>query len=51
MDANHASNHNNIDTDSNKAVRNVEDIYDDSIKDNRNLCVPQAVLNVINVSG
>ncbi len=51
MDVNHVSNHNNIDTDTHKAVRNVEGIDSNGIKNNRNLCVTQAVLDVINISG
>ncbi len=51
MNANLVSNHNNIDTDSIKAVRNVKKIEGDGIKENRNLCVLQAVLDVINISG
>ncbi len=51
IDADYASNHNNIDTDTNKAVRNDKGIDDNIFKDNRNLCNPQAVLDVIKVSG
>ncbi len=35
----------------NKALRNVEGIGSNGIKDNSNLCIPQAVLDVIIVSG
>ncbi len=51
MDANHVANQNNIDIDTDKAVRNVEGIDGISIEENRNHCVPHSVIDVINISG